>query len=62
MQAWTLVTLSNSYINKLIITLKVNSLAYIANGWKENENLVTVRLNSSELQNMWIIVNINKEN
>ena len=29
----------------------MNSLAYIANGWKENENLVTVQLNSFELQN-----------
>ena len=35
-----------------MITLKVNSLAYIANGWNENENLVTLRSSSFQLQNV----------
>ena len=41
---------------------KVNSLAYIANGWNGNENLVTVRLSFFKLQTVWIIFNINNKN
>ena len=34
-----------------MITFKVYSLAYIANSWNGNENLVTVQSSSFELQN-----------
>ena len=39
------IKLINKQVND---NFKVNSLAYISNGWNENENLVTVRSSSFE--------------